>query len=208
MANEDDDKKTVSFKVGRPVQHENVQYGIGTYQVTKEVAEALQRKKAGAPVEQHLAAAKNAPTEGASGSTAEFGGKPENAEQISRDPDANNPLHDPALSRPDAANSTNDPSGINPGGGSGINPGGGSGINPGGGQAHDASTVGRIEDLSGDLPNEFPQFEQLVAANITRYEQLIAAQRDQLTALGIDEAGVQAISTRLYEDAQKPPTQA
>lgn len=214
MAEQEDDNRTVTFKVGRPVQHDNVQYGIGTYKLTPEVAAALKRKNAGAPVEQHLAAARTAPTEGATGSTAEFGGKPEDAERLTRDPDANNPLRDPALNQTDAANRSPDgktgrdleadalasTSETNDGGGQGINPSGGAtGINPSGG----AATAGNVEDLSGDLPNDFPRFEQLVAGNVTRYEQLTALKSDQLTALGVDEPGVQEISTRLYEDAQK-----
>jgi hypothetical protein len=190
------DEKKIAFKVGRPVQHENVQYGVGTYQLTPAVADALKRKNAGAPVDEHIAAAKSRGVAGDAGSTAEFGDKPD--QTVTRtDPNRDNPLSRP-LAQPQGE-------GTGAGTGEGSGEGGPKGINPGGGAPSSASDVSSksVEQLSGELPNDFPQFEKLVGAGVLRYEQLTTLTSAQLTAIGIDEAGVQEISTRLYEDAQK-----
>jgi hypothetical protein len=190
---ENRDGKTVKFRVGRPVQHENVQYGIGEYMVTPAVADALKRKNAGAAVDVHMAAAKSGGTGSASdaGSTAEFGGKPD-AVQKFNDPNPQNPLQSGSGLNPAA---TSDQGGINPAATGEGGTGSPSGINP--------AATSEVEKLSGDLPSDFPQFDKLVSANVTRYEQLTALSSAQLTALGVDEAGVGELSTRLYEDAQK-----
>jgi hypothetical protein len=194
-----DEEKTETVIIGRNVTVENIMYGRGTYLVTPRVAALLRARNATASVASHMAAEKRRAEEEAAREAAAAeggGGEPSKTGVI--------------IGGGSKTGEGGEGGSASGGSASASQPGGGAGASSSGGSG---GSVGDVESLTGELPEDFPKRAELAKGApdadppippVTRYEELTKLTADELDKIpGIGQASVEVIGQRLFADAEK-----
>lgn len=220
------EEKTEKVVIGRPVVHENIQYGKGEYMVTPTVARALRAKNATASVAETMRTERERmreeETSGGQGDTyTKTTGAPTSGGGLYGD--APDPTTGQAPNVGAGGGVAFSSAGDSAGGSGGVIIGGKEGDPPPSGGPQPSGVIiggkpdegddddgpdgggGRGEPLTGELPPDFPALKKLADAQppITRYEQLAALTKEQIDQLpGVRPKDVDQIGQRLFLDAQ------